>query len=103
MYEVLQQYIMLMAVSVRGTFEELEAYAERVAGGYRPPLLEKWPPEVSSLIQVCMLAGLGHLVCMLTCDKLGLSCRLAWLQFRPVVLLLLVLLSRRLQGSHCHV
>eukprot|EP00878_Enallax_costatus_P022758 GHUV01024165.1.p1 GENE.GHUV01024165.1~~GHUV01024165.1.p1 ORF type:complete len:396 (+),score=103.79 GHUV01024165.1:320-1507(+) len=57
MYEILQQYIMLMAVSVRGTYEELEAYAARVAGGYRPPVLEKWPAEVSSVIKVGTLAA----------------------------------------------
>ena len=61
MYEVLQQYIMLMAVSVRGTFEELEAYAARVAGGYRPPVLEKWPEEVKNIIKVSTYACSPHL------------------------------------------
>lgn len=54
MYEVLQRYIMLSAVAVRGTYEELEAYCARVAAGYRPPLHDKWPISVSKLIQVCM-------------------------------------------------
>lgn len=52
MYEVLQRYIMLSAVAVRGTYEELEAYCARVADGYRPPLHSKWPAAVSKLIQV---------------------------------------------------
>lgn len=52
MYEVLQRYIMLSAVAVRGTYEELEAYCARVADGYRPPLHKKWPESVSKLIQV---------------------------------------------------
>lgn len=52
MYEVLQRYIMLSAVAVRGTYEELEAYCARVADGYRPPLHTKWPPSMAKLIQV---------------------------------------------------
>lgn len=51
-YEVLQRYIMLSAVAVRGTYEELEAYCGRVADGYRPPLHNKWPASVVKLIQV---------------------------------------------------
>lgn len=51
-YEVLQRYIMLSAVAVRGTYEELEAYCARVADGYRPPLHTKWPPSMAKLIQV---------------------------------------------------
>ena len=54
MYEVLQRYIMLSAVAVRGTYEELEAYCARVARGYRPPLHEKWPASVARLIEVCV-------------------------------------------------
>jgi mitogen-activated protein kinase kinase kinase 7 len=53
MYEILQRYIMLSAVAVRGTYEELEAYCARVADGYRPPLHAKWPPSIVKLIQVC--------------------------------------------------
>lgn len=53
MYEVLQRYIMLSAVAVRGTYEELEAYCARVADGYRPPLHAKWPPSIVKLIQDC--------------------------------------------------
>lgn len=52
MYEVLQRYIMLSAVAVRGTYDELEAYCARVADGYRPPLHSKWPAALSKLIQV---------------------------------------------------
>jgi hypothetical protein len=42
-----------------GTYEELEAYAARVAGGFRPPLHDRWPPEISSLIKVCVCVGGG--------------------------------------------
>ena len=52
MYEVLQRYIVLSAVAVAGTYEELESYCGRVAGGYRPPLHSKWPASVAKLIQV---------------------------------------------------
>lgn len=52
MYEVLQRYIVLSAVAVAGTYEELEGYCARVAGGYRPPLHAKWPVSVAKLIQV---------------------------------------------------
>lgn len=51
-YEILQRYIMLSAVAVRGTYEELEAYCARVANGYRPPLHASWPASVSKLIEV---------------------------------------------------
>ncbi len=51
--QVLGRYIMLFAVAVRGTTAELEAYAARVADGYRPPLKEQWPVDVRELIQVC--------------------------------------------------
>ncbi|KIZ04397.1 Dual specificity protein kinase shkE [Monoraphidium neglectum] len=53
MFELLQKYIMLSAISIKGTYEELEAYAARVAGGFRPPLHDRWPPEISSLIKDC--------------------------------------------------
>lgn len=59
MYEIMHQYIMLMAVSVRGTYDELEAYCARVAGGYRPPLQDKWPEAVNSIIQV----GVDAILC----------------------------------------
>lgn len=59
MYEVLQRYIMLSAVAVAGTYEELERYCARVAGGYRPVLHTKWPASVSKLIQV----GCTRLAC----------------------------------------
>lgn len=52
MYEVLQRYIMLSAVAVAGTYEELEGYCARVAGGYRPPLHDKWPPKLTKLLLV---------------------------------------------------
>eukprot|EP00775_Hariotina_reticulata_P005978 gene5978-6217_t len=53
MYEVIQKYIMLSAVSIRGTYEELEDYCARVAGGYRPPIHKHWPEPLKQLIQDC--------------------------------------------------
>jgi hypothetical protein len=38
--------MMLMAISVAGTEEEIEAYAERVASGYRPPIADNFPLEL---------------------------------------------------------
>jgi hypothetical protein len=52
MYEVMHRYIMLSAVSIQGTYEELEQYAARVAAGYRPPLHTNMPPSITSIIQV---------------------------------------------------
>jgi hypothetical protein len=52
MYEIIHQYIMLNAVSVRGTYEELEEYCARVAAGYRPPLHTYWPEPLKQLIEV---------------------------------------------------
>jgi hypothetical protein len=51
-YEVMHRYIMLSAVATQGTYEELEAYAARVAAGYRPPLHENLPASITSIIQV---------------------------------------------------
>uniref|UniRef100_A0A383VIX9 Protein kinase domain-containing protein n=1 Tax=Tetradesmus obliquus TaxID=3088 RepID=A0A383VIX9_TETOB len=56
MYEVMHRYIMLSAVSVNGTYEELEQYAARVAAGYRPPLHSNIPVSITSIIQDCMSA-----------------------------------------------
>lgn len=35
MYELIHKYMMVFAVSVVGTEDEIEQYAERVAGGFR--------------------------------------------------------------------
>lgn len=35
------------------SLQEIEAYAERVAGGYRPPLPERWPQQLRSLVAAC--------------------------------------------------
>eukprot|EP00879_Flechtneria_rotunda_P007275 GHRR01007632.1.p2 GENE.GHRR01007632.1~~GHRR01007632.1.p2 ORF type:complete len:166 (+),score=48.43 GHRR01007632.1:1449-1946(+) len=53
MYEVLHCYVMLSAVSVAGTYEELEEYCAGVAAGYRPPLHDDWPESISSIIKAC--------------------------------------------------
>jgi mitogen-activated protein kinase kinase kinase 7 len=55
MYEVMHRYIMLSAISVLGTYEELEEYAARVAAGYRPPLHSNLPASITSIIQVRQL------------------------------------------------
>lgn len=51
-FELLQKYIVLSAIAIRGTFDEIEAYAARVAAGYRPPLHSYWSDELKQLIQV---------------------------------------------------
>ncbi|WIA16106.1 hypothetical protein OEZ85_012827 [Tetradesmus obliquus] len=56
MYEVMHRYIMLSAVSVNGTYEELEQYAARVAAGYRPPLHDTMPTSITSVIEDCWSA-----------------------------------------------
>ncbi|GAX84910.1 hypothetical protein CEUSTIGMA_g12331.t1 [Chlamydomonas eustigma] len=50
MYELLHKYMMIFAVSVGGTADEIERYAERVAEGYRPTLNNNFPAEVLSII-----------------------------------------------------
>jgi hypothetical protein len=64
-YEVMHRYIMLSAISVLGSYEELEAYTARVAAGYRPPLHGNLPASITSIIQViqrlCSNALLRHL------------------------------------------
>jgi hypothetical protein len=55
-YEVMHRYIMLSAISVLGSYEELEAYAARVAAGYRPPLHGNLPASITSIIQVTAAA-----------------------------------------------
>lgn len=54
MYETFYRYMMLSAISIQGTVEELERYAARVSEGYRPPLKEGLlPPEVDHIISRC--------------------------------------------------
>lgn len=48
----MHRYMMISAACPKGTMQELEQYARSVADGYRPPLLDKWPPELRSLIAV---------------------------------------------------
>jgi hypothetical protein len=55
-YEVMHRYLTLSAISVLGTYEELEAYAGRVASGYRPPLHANLPSSITSIIQVTAAA-----------------------------------------------
>lgn len=50
MYELLHKYMMIFAVSNKGNEAEIEAYASRVASGYRPPVADKFPQAVKSLL-----------------------------------------------------
>jgi hypothetical protein len=53
LYQLVQRYLTIMAVSIKGDPEEVVAYAARVAAGYRPPINNKeLPPSVVELIQV---------------------------------------------------
>jgi hypothetical protein len=67
MYEVMHRYIMLSAVSVAGTYEELEEYTARVAAGYRPPLHSNMPASITSIIQVGRLPAAA-------CSRENLTC-----------------------------
>lgn len=51
-HQVMHRYMMLSAICIKGTVEELEAYARSVSEGYRPPIDAKWPPELRTLIEV---------------------------------------------------
>ncbi|GFH29521.1 dual specificity protein kinase shkE [Haematococcus lacustris] len=53
MYELFHRYLMLHAISLEGTDEEVEAYAERVSNGFRPPIAPHLGPEFQSLLQQC--------------------------------------------------
>lgn len=50
MYELLHKYMMVFAVSVKGTEAEIEAYAAGIAGGYRPPIMDAMQPELKGII-----------------------------------------------------
>jgi hypothetical protein len=39
-----------LTVAAKGTYEELEAYAARIAAGYRPPLHSNLPASITSVI-----------------------------------------------------
>ncbi|PNW73229.1 hypothetical protein CHLRE_14g623926v5 [Chlamydomonas reinhardtii] len=53
LFEVLNRYQMVCAISIQGTEEEVEGYAAKVSEGYRPPLPERWPHHVKQLIADC--------------------------------------------------
>ncbi len=55
MYELLHKYMMVFAISINGTEEEIEAYAQRVAGGYRCGMAEWHGP-----LFVCSVADQGR-------------------------------------------
>ena len=48
----MHRYMMLSAICIRGTVDELETYARSVSEGYRPPIDKKWPDALCSLISV---------------------------------------------------
>ena len=47
------RYVMLAAISIVGTVDELENYATRIAAGYRPPMNDDLPAELVSLLSDC--------------------------------------------------
>lgn len=51
MYELTHKYMMVFAVSVSGTEEEIMRYAHKVSEGFRPTLREDFPPELKSIIK----------------------------------------------------
>ncbi|KAG2429957.1 hypothetical protein HYH02_013908 [Chlamydomonas schloesseri] len=59
LFEVLNRYQMVCAISIAGTEEEIEGYAAKaraaryVSEGYRPPLPQRWPDAVKQLISDC--------------------------------------------------
>lgn len=61
--QVMQRYMNIHAVAVQGTFEEIAAYAARVAKGYRPPISPKLPSIIVGLIEVGVLC-VGVRVCV---------------------------------------
>ena len=50
-YELCHKYMMIFAISVTGTEEEIMRYAQRVSQGFRPTLREDFPAELKSIIQ----------------------------------------------------
>lgn len=56
MYEVLHKYMMLSIICVTGTESDVEAYAQSVSNGYRPPIHDHWPQPVKDLIRACWAA-----------------------------------------------
>ena len=54
LYQLVQRYLTIMAISIKGDPEEVIAYAGKVATGYRPPINNKLPPSVIKLIQVSL-------------------------------------------------
>ncbi len=51
--QVMHRYMMMSAICVKGVVAELEAYASKVAKGYRPPIDAKFPEELRKLIDDC--------------------------------------------------
>jgi len=59
LYEVVHRYMTLSAICIKGTVDELEAYATRVSRGYRPPIDKKFPEELRKLIDVRLVSKGG--------------------------------------------
>lgn len=53
LYELFQSYMMLCAISIQGTPEEVELYAEKVSEGYRPTMHSWLPQSLRDLIDQC--------------------------------------------------
>lgn len=52
----MHKYMMLTAVCTTGTEAEIEAYAQSVADGYRPPVHDHWPEALKSVLNVRVLS-----------------------------------------------
>jgi hypothetical protein len=52
LYQLVQRYLTIFAVSSEGDPMQIMAYAARVAAGYRPPISKRVLPSVARLIQV---------------------------------------------------
>mmetsp|Transcript_13051 Transcript_13051/g.37913 ORF Transcript_13051/g.37913 Transcript_13051/m.37913 type:complete len:497 (-) Transcript_13051:1501-2991(-) len=50
-YEMVHKYMMVFAITLKGTEEEIEAYARKVSNGYRPPIRETLPESIKGVIR----------------------------------------------------
>lgn len=53
MFEVLNRKLMLVDEIKNDPRKDAQAYAERVAGGFRPEIPRRWPEQLKELISAC--------------------------------------------------
>lgn len=53
MYELLRKSSLLVFVSTTGSPADVEAYADDIAQGHRPPIPEDWPRELVAVVTDC--------------------------------------------------